>query len=151
MIGDMKARHISEAALSKESINLKECRGGLRDIENFLLVFKAKFHIREHIGENLFDIFVEKIPSSKEKIEILKKYFYFIKNLRDLYRLTVAADDEVTKETMKYLVKFSSYRNEDPSSAPGALFNKLKISTVETYGIICDLLADFNIDVNGEE
>lgn len=151
MIGDMKARHISEAALSKESINLKECRGGLRDIENFLLVFKAKFHIREHIGENLFDIFVEKIPSSKEKIEILKKYFYFIKNLRDLYRLTVAADDEVTKETMKYLVKFSSYRNDDPSSAPGALFNKLKISTVETYGIICDLLADFNIDVKSEE
>ena len=131
----------------KESVNLKECRGGLRDIESVLLISKAKFHIREHIGENLFDILSEKIPSSRGTIERLKTYFYFIKNLRDLYRLTVAADDEVTEETMKYLVKFSSYRNADPSIAPAALFNKLRISTVETYGIICDLLEDFNIEM----
>jgi len=147
MIGDMKSRHIAEAALSKESINLKECRGGLRDVESILLISKARFHIREHIGENLFNILSEKIPSSRGKIERLKTYFYFIKNLRDLYRLTVAADDEVTEETMKYLVKFSSYRNADPSIAPAALFNKLKISTVENYGIICDLLEDFNIEM----
>jgi hypothetical protein len=48
---------------------------------------------------------------------------------------------------MKYLVKFSCYRNADPSIAPAALFNKLKISTVENYGIICDLLEDFNIEM----
>ncbi|OQA14334.1 MAG: PII uridylyl-transferase [bacterium ADurb.Bin363] len=147
MIKDMKARHIAQKKLMKESINLKECRGGLRDIENFLLIAKAKFQIRENICDNVFNILSQKNIKYKDKIEILKKYFYFIKNLRDLYRLTVAADDEVAEDTMKYLVRFSPYRNEDVPTASKKLFNKLKVCNIETYGIIADLLQGFHISL----
>ena len=81
-------------------LNIKESPGGLRDVENFLLILKAHYEITDPVSSQLFPILSSRLP---EKQDILNKIFpdyYFLKQVRDLYHLMVSDEDQLQ---MKYL------------------------------------------------
>jgi len=151
MVCDMKSRHDTVHPFIKESINLKECPGGLRDIEAFLFIAKARFGIRENISENLFNVLFHIKKEYRDKIISLKEHYYFLKKLRDVYRLTVGADDELTEDYLRYVVKFAGYnKTGDPSQDAKRLYNEFKQRAVKIYEII-EYLLTFMIAVGSGE
>lgn len=100
------SRHDYQAI--KGTVNIKESPGGLRDIENFLFILKSYYIIKTPISPRLFnqlgDYLTERIPILEE----LQENYYFLKHVRDLFRLIVADSDVLVT---KYLAKLISPLN----------------------------------------
>ncbi|MBN2383228.1 hypothetical protein JXQ70_10130 [bacterium] len=97
MIEEYYARH--EQSSSEEhyesSIDVKDCHGGLRDIEMLLMIYKACFEISKNISLTLFEMLCEADPAHARVLKRLQRTYQFLAQLRDFYRLTVAADDMI--------------------------------------------------------
>jgi len=93
---EMKSRHNQEDESHQN--NIKECRGGLRDIEMLLLIYKAKNKVRDPFTRKFLRRLIETDSEHSEQFTHLEKHLNFLKNLRDLYRLKVAASDNIEQE-----------------------------------------------------
>jgi hypothetical protein len=58
-----------------------------------LLMYKARYAIREPLHQGLFNTLAEVDPSHTEDLRTLAETFLFLKRLRDVYRLSCAASD----------------------------------------------------------
>jgi ferredoxin len=99
MIAEVQSRHKAESS-GTPCTDIKECRGGLRDIEMMLLVIKAKYGVRLHLGERFMDLIVDIRKEHASKIRVLRDAQYFLKNLRDIHRLTSGNDDFIQQESL---------------------------------------------------
>jgi len=77
----------------KGTINIKESPGGLRDIENFLFILKCYYTIKIPISPMLFTRLAEYLTGRTSILEELRDNYYFLKHIRDIYRLMVADSD----------------------------------------------------------
>jgi hypothetical protein len=84
------------------TINIKESPGGLRDIENFLFILKCYYVIKVPISPKLFTRLADYLNKRKSILEELQESYYFLKQVRDLFRLIVADSDVLVD---KYLAK----------------------------------------------
>jgi hypothetical protein len=75
--------------------NIKETRGGLRDIEATMLVLKAWLGIMEPITEDAFRELETLLPELTGTLRTLHHAMDELRTVRDLYRLTVAAEDTI--------------------------------------------------------
>ena len=100
MAQEIQARHRGEERNKENGFNIKENLGGLRDIEMIMLMYKAALHIETPVSRKLFDELSEQIPQRKADFHNLSRIFSFLKHLRDLYRLSVAADDTICLENL---------------------------------------------------
>ncbi len=96
LMDEMVTRHAVEDNETRR--NIKECSGGQRDIEMLLLIYKARYKIRDPLSRKLLSQLSGMIPRSREDLEFIENHMNFIKSLRDLYRLKVAAHDVIEKE-----------------------------------------------------
>jgi len=80
--------------------DIKESPGGLRDLENFLFILKAQYSIVEPISPKLFKLLSGRLSAHLNTLDDLKQDYYFLKHVRDLYRLRVSDHDELQ---LKYL------------------------------------------------
>lgn len=78
--------------------NIKETLGGLRDIEAIALIIKAYTKSNEPITQNFFMIHKDKFPEIAKHFETLYECAYFLRSIRNLYRITEAAEDELNLE-----------------------------------------------------
>lgn len=111
MISEINSRH-SEKEYINSGIDIKECPGGLRDIEMIMLILKAYFEITEPVNSKLFEIFYRKIPQYQNEFVFLYNSFYFLKTIRDIYRLTVGATDVITREGLKNVALIMGFNSE---------------------------------------
>ena len=95
MLEEIHSRHPTEKEFINSEIDIKECSGGLRDIEMILLILKAYLEITEPVNSKLFDLLSYKLPHLKNEFTALQNDFYFIKRIRDIYRLTIGATDSI--------------------------------------------------------
>ena len=93
---EMKSRHSGED--QGQCNNIKECCGGLRDIEMLLLIYKAKHKVRDPLSRKFLYYLVKLEPAHADKFAYIEQHLNFIKNLRDLYRLKVAAHNVISEE-----------------------------------------------------
>jgi len=87
------------------STDIKECPGGLRDLENFLFILKAHFSIVRPISPKLFKQLMTNLPGQKERIALLQQNYFFLKHVRDLYHLMVSDNDELQTEFLRVIIK----------------------------------------------
>ncbi|GEM_PF-196188 len=92
MIKEIRSRH-GEESPGAPCLDVKECAGGLRDIEMMLLVLKARYGVRMHLGEKFVDLMVDIAKDHASEVRLLRDGLYFLKSLRDIHRLTVGNDD----------------------------------------------------------
>jgi glutamine synthetase adenylyltransferase len=135
MLEEMKSRH--ELSDSGPRNNIKECRGGLRDIEMLLLICKARHKVRDPLTRKFLRRLVEIDPAHGEQYAYIERHLNFLKNLRDLYRLKVAACDDIEQEHLGPVAESTGYG----SDGSGRLYSDFIEKTDQAATVIMDLMA----------
>jgi hypothetical protein len=107
MKSEMEMRHAAEDEALRS--NMKECHGGLRDVEMLLLIYKAKFKVRDPLTRKFLGSLQHLDPAHAEEFRYIEDHLTFLKNLRDLFRLKVAASDAIDPEYLLPVVSIMGY------------------------------------------
>lgn len=113
VVAEMSERHQSFASWGKEWINTKEGMGGLRDIEQTLLVVRAHHRIYQPISGRLFQDIAGLDNWHREGLLALQEHHSFLRRVRDLYRLTVAAHDNMTRDELGPVAAIMGITDDD--------------------------------------
>lgn len=92
MLREIANRHKGEEG---DHLDLKEVRGGLRDVEMLLDIFRALFEIQEFSNYRLFKKLQAILPERVDDFTALYRHYEYLRQIRNLNRLAIAADDEV--------------------------------------------------------
>ncbi len=122
MIQELQGRHESEQSfLEGHGINIKESKGGLRDVELFLLACRGVFHLREHSNYKLLLQLVSRVPSHASVFQRLYTHYEYLRKIRNLNRLILAAEDQIPPDLLEdlrtNLIKKSTSHDQDNSVA----------------------------------
>ena len=134
MMDEIKSRHMAEKESLAQDSNIKEGIGGLRDVEMMMLIIKAQFNIKEPVNAKLFEAVALIQDSLKEDLQKLANAFTFLKNLRDVYRLTAGATDTIMLEALNSTALIMGYKNSDE------LYTKFKDVRAEVEKTISKLI-----------
>ena len=143
MVNEMNSRHQDKRNIAKKNLNVKEGIGGLRDIEFILLMYKAKYKFKKPLNHRLVKEIIEKEPQHQHDLETLISHHYFLKRLRDLYRLTVSAGDVIKIDYLEPVVKILGYQNDKQSTGTEKLIQQYYKSTEQVKEIVQKLLIGF--------
>jgi len=144
MLTELSNRHTSHATYDFVHRNIKECLGGLRDIEMFFLILKAKFEILSPISNALIEQLCEADQAHSMQYKQLRILFNSLKHLRDIYRLTVTADDTLDPH---YLDIPAQILGSSDGKVPGqVLLQQYYEWTKETNLIIQNTLNDLGMN-----
>jgi hypothetical protein len=142
MITEIKERQTKQTKSIQESCNLKEVHGGLRDIEAIALILKA------FLGQttpNLFTFFTRgknKLPALSKQIDVLINSAFFIRTVRDLYRITEAAEDKIRKEDLPRLALLLHQNNIISTPDAEQLMAKIR-TTLQASAAACDHISTY--------
>ena len=103
MVNEIRNRQESVGQCDEESCNIKETRGGLRDIEAIALMLKAFLGITDPIVKDFFREIKIYLPDLAKEIDDLGQSIYNLRTFRDLYRITVAAEDTFNPDYLSRL------------------------------------------------
>ena len=131
---EMIARHACPSTLEPENINIKEGPGGLRDIEHVLLMLKTEHESVEPISSNLFRLLAVCDERHARAILRLQECHTFLRRVRDLYRLSVAAEDEIAGRELGIVAQIMGQGNGEDEG--DRLFDlvKMRMNSVRELG-----------------
>jgi len=108
-----------------DSFNIKENRGGLRDIEAISLMIKCYLNIFEPLTSSFLRQIKTKLPEISKELDIVSDSLYFLRTIRNLYRITVAAEDDLQ---LKYFNRVANiYLFNETDQWDGSKFLALQI------------------------
>jgi UTP:GlnB (protein PII) uridylyltransferase len=142
MIAEIRSRHEDRRRDKEKDVNVKEGIGGLRDIEMILLIYKAKYGLREPINRKLMNILSEIDKRHGKDFIILADAFDFLKNVRDIYRLTVSAGDVLRADYLKRAAQILGLDDAGKESPTERLLALYRQRTSEVARIVDRMLAD---------
>ena len=122
MMAEMEARH--STFVGPDEYDIKENLGGLRDIEMILLIYKAKFEVRQPICSLIFETLAALDTHHSPDIQKLCFAFHFLKRVRDIYRLTAAAVDTISIEYLADTAKILNFVDADGNPEPQRLMER---------------------------
>ena len=137
MKGEIESRHCEGTEL-----NVKESRGGLRDIEMVLLIYKASYRLREPISSRLFETLGKIDKDHAREFQELSEAFDFLKNLRDVYRLSSAADDTLYPQSLGRAARVLGFSDSDGQPPEEKLLAAFRQCTEQVSRIIDKLVED---------
>ncbi|UCD64072.1 MAG: hypothetical protein JSW34_01175 [Candidatus Zixiibacteriota bacterium] len=141
MKAEMSARHAAED--DEVRSNIKECRGGLRDIEMLLLMYETKFQVREPLSRKFLRRLMELEPENAEKFQQIEDHLNFAKNLRDVYRLKVAAHYVIGREYLPSVAESMGYGEDE--KAGDSLYEDFLSQTDRAGGVIGELASKIRV------
>ena len=100
MIQEVRSRHANDSRCD-DRCNIKETKGGIRDIEALALMIKVFSGSNRVIDQKYFRHNIKKFPRLKNEMQILHETAYFLRSIRNLYRITEAAEDEIQRDQLK--------------------------------------------------
>jgi len=111
---EIRDRHTYQTAAEEErDFDVKECRGGLRDLEMSQLLWKVFCRIPEPIGGRFWDAMAEHRPERRAEFMELKESYEFLNRLRDVYRLTVAPQNELDPDLLDHPAEVLGFHEVD--------------------------------------
>jgi len=114
MINEIRSRQQSINECNENTCNIKETTGGLRDIEAIALVLKAYLGIMDPIVKDFFKEIKIYLPDLSREINSLSRSIYVLRTFRDLYRITVAAEDTFNSDYFSRLATiFHQYNHPE--------------------------------------
>jgi UTP:GlnB (protein PII) uridylyltransferase len=142
-VADMKAEIASRQKAVGEVFlphNVKECVGGLRDIVMAILICKARFGIRDPITSHILDGIGRVYPQAGLELRSLYNSMCFLKNLRDVYRLTVCLDDNLDFEHADVVGEILGFDGEAPGEKGRQVREAFERTTAKVAGEIASVL-----------
>ncbi|MFH1530493.1 MAG: hypothetical protein ABIK09_07150 [Pseudomonadota bacterium] len=121
---EMQERH-EFSGLSLHCVEIKEGSGGLRDVEQVLLVLNARYQVMEPVTLKLFEMLSVLAEEYAGELEILARHHTFLREVRDLYRITVAATDTIQLEYLDPVAAVLHRRDPEHPRDPAALFAQI--------------------------
>ncbi len=119
-IREMRSRHAFREAKGgwEHDTDIKECRGGLRDLELLMLMWKVQDRALDPISEGFWHTLTGRHPELRDAFEALHDASQFLNRLRDVYRLTVAPVNRLDPEELGRTAALMGF--EDRPDAPAA-------------------------------
>jgi hypothetical protein len=93
ILKEIYTRRVEQRKFGSDGIDLKNDPGGLRDIELFLMLARALFYIRQSSNFRLLFSLQKIFPDHEDDFKKLLRRYQFLRKIRNLSRLTIAADD----------------------------------------------------------
>lgn len=124
MISEVKSRQSMVKKCGNDTCNLKETKGGLRDIEAVALMLKAYFAIGTPLSHRFFKKMKSKLPNISDQLDIMSDAIYFLRTIRNLYRITIAAEDNLQAVYFNNLADI--YFGIELKNGPTLLKNKIQ-------------------------
>ena len=125
IMGDMRERH-EFTGFSDQWVDIKEGVGGLRDVEQILLILNARFQVMEPVTLKLFEMLSVLAEEHAGDLAVLATQHAFLREVRDLYRITVAASDTIQLEYLDPVVDILHERNGELPRDTEAFFLRIK-------------------------
>ncbi|MEA3297861.1 MAG: hypothetical protein U9R56_08360 [candidate division Zixibacteria bacterium] len=138
---ELTSRHSTVS--NSQTNDIKECRGGLRDIEMLLLMYKVKHKVRDPLSRKFLKRLSEIEPEQASDFMYMEQHLNFLKNLRDLYRLKVAASDIIDREYLTPVAESIQYGKS--AEAAQKLYNDFLERCEEASGIIEKLVTSIKL------
>lgn len=114
---EIHSRHRDARKLPGALRNIKEDRGGMRDIEMTLLMCKAKFRIEQPVTFKLLEALLEVAPQWRKELLALRQAIDFYEQLRSLYRLTASTADEIDPRFVGRAAEIMGYGDAEKDGA----------------------------------
>ncbi|MBN2091003.1 hypothetical protein JW964_15425 [candidate division KSB1 bacterium] len=140
MLDEMKSRHNALKTLPDWRFSLKEAVGGLRDIELILLFYKTKYQISAPLNRRIIDFVMRKSAENAAEIQELGEQFDFLKYMRTVYRIAVAAKNTLDKDNLERTAQIMGFQAQNGVTASEKLLNCFIASCDRTTEIINNLL-----------
>jgi UTP:GlnB (protein PII) uridylyltransferase len=98
MIREINQRHGSTTFFHEKCANIKECTGGLRDIEMIILIYKVFYKIMDTEPYGLLKKFMNRNKNYAKQWKSLRNGLLFLQRFRYVYRLSITAEDQIYAE-----------------------------------------------------
>jgi UTP:GlnB (protein PII) uridylyltransferase len=144
--GEIRSRHqaVDQGVISP--LDIKETKGGLRDIELLLLILMAKSDLWLPVTQELYAPLAEGFPHRAGDLKQIFKSFRDLKHVRDIYRLTVAAEDVLLPEELDFLAQVLGYGDEaGGGKGPRKLVESLVERTEQVSSLVYSLLDELDL------
>jgi hypothetical protein len=138
---EIAARHEGELEGTDEAVDIKENHGGLRDIEMVMLMIKAAHRIWTPVSMRLFAEAAKRLPEKGDTLQELASIFMSLSHIRNLYRLTVAADDMITLNTLQRVSLVQDLSSDQPGRLADKMMKQLKEDLDRSRDILTTLRA----------
>jgi len=146
MVKEIRSRHESmNGGSDGDDFNIKEAIGGLRDIEALALILKAYCGITNPIFENFFKDMKSFFPEIIRELDTVTDSFYFLRNIRNLYRITVAAEDTVQLDYLDRLANIFEYSNQYEWRSSQDIFKRIE-EMLAYSAKACNNIIDYLLD-----
>ncbi|OPZ71096.1 MAG: Bifunctional uridylyltransferase/uridylyl-removing enzyme [bacterium ADurb.Bin478] len=140
MLEEIRHRHQVYATEKINAISLKESPGGLRDIEMMLDIFRAQFEVAQQSNYAIFHTFQTILPEYANQMIVLARQYDFLRTMRNLHRLAIAADDRLNIEYLDLLAEIVSTSGQTETKA--GLLEKINSSMAIVKSIQQELIEE---------
>jgi hypothetical protein len=147
MIKEIRSRQGAMGDCSTDTCNLKETRGGLRDIEAVALIMKAWLGIHAPISQDFFPEIRDQVPEIADHLDILNRSRYYLRTIRDLYRITVAAEDNINPDYLDRVAKIFRESNRPEWSNAEMIIDQIRAILLDSAGAIEEVIAWFEANL----
>jgi hypothetical protein len=115
MLDEIRHRREIFDTAGNSTISLKESPGGLRDIEMILDILRALFEVPQNSNYKVFHVLQTILPDSGRLLHVLQQQYDFLRTIRNIHRLAIAADDLLNLEYLDLLAEVldGSERNQN--------------------------------------
>lgn len=103
-----------------------------------LLIYKARYKVRDPLSIRLLERLAIFVQENTDKFTQVGDHLGFIKNLRDLYRLKVAANNVIEPEYLSPVAATMGYG--ESADASDRLYQDFLQRTEQVGGVIDDLV-----------
>jgi len=115
-------------AKNLDSVNIKEGSGGLRDIELLLLMYRIIFLLKEHSNYALLDLLQNTRTGMAKELKALSDAYAFLRQVRNINRLKIAATNTLEKDYIQNLVEFFDIKPDKKMEAAEVLLEQVRVT-----------------------
>ncbi|MBD3223553.1 MAG: hypothetical protein GF313_02420 [Caldithrix sp.] len=142
MRAEIESRHQTPSLQCDEQCNLKEAPGGLRDIEAIALMLKALSRTTIALNQNFLLEMQKHFPQIEDDLHILYYDAVILRSIRNLYRITEAAEDHIYPAYLNQLAVIFKQNNRPELSTPELIYNKIQ-RTLSQSAAACSHIMEF--------
>ncbi len=141
MLKEINERHNKTLEFQDSGANIKECTGGLRDIEMIVLIYKVLYQLMETDTYQLINSFYHLDKELQPHWKAVKNALIFLQKFRYMYRLIMATDDNVSNQGLEQLaLKFNPELSPDVDSNHW-MWEQYCIQRQRAWTSVCELMS----------